>query len=218
MSVNMAGFCITDNEIVSKASRFEIIRRYCDILMERKQGNASDEMVQAMETLMKENKISATERKVIAAANKRAGSLDVPVSGIELEDGRIITGKMSSLLSASSATILNAIKTVAGLEDSILLISPTILQPIQVLKTKDLGFKNTKLHSDEMLVALSISAQSDPIAMAALRELPMLRGCEMHSSVILSSVEESTLKRLGLRITYEPVYQSKSLYQGQRRV
>ena len=218
MGVNTAGYCIIDDEAVTIASRFEIIRRYYDVLKERKQGSATDEMVQAMERLMKDFRINTAERKVINAVIKRAGTLDVPVSGIELEDGTIITGKASSLLSASSAAILNAIKTVAGLDDSILLISPKILEPIQLLKTKDLGFKNTKLHVDEMLIALSISAQTDPIAMAALEQLPMLRGCEMHSSVILSSLEESTLKRLGLHITYEPVYQSSSLYQGQRRV
>jgi len=149
---------------------------------------------------------------------KRAEMKGVPVSGIELEEGTIITGKMSALLGASSAVILNALKTIAGLDDSILLISPSILEPIQTLKTENMGYKNTKLHVDEMLIALSISAQTDPVAKAALEQLPKLRGCEMHSSVILSSVDESTLKRLGLNITCEPVYQGNSLYQGQRKM
>ncbi|MCL2032675.1 MAG: DUF1846 domain-containing protein [Methanomassiliicoccaceae archaeon] len=216
MGVNMAGYCITDNDTVSKASRFEIIRRYYDLLKNRKQGTASDEMVSRMELLMKNADINPSERKVIPAVMNRATALKVPVSGIELEDGTIITGKTSALLGASSAVILNAIKTIAGLDDGILLISPSILKPIQELKTKDLGFMNTKLHADEMLIALSISAQTDPVARAALEQLPKLKGCEMHSSVILSSVEDSTLKRLGLYITCEPAYQNNSLYQGQR--
>ncbi|MDR0309714.1 MAG: DUF1846 domain-containing protein [Candidatus Methanoplasma sp.] len=218
MGVNMAGFCITSDETVSKASRFEVIRRYYDLLKERKQGTASDEMVARMELLMKNAEITPKERRVVPVVMERAEALNVPVSGIELEDGTIITGKTSELLGASSAVILNAIKTVAGLDDSILLISPDILKPIQELKTRDLGFKNTKLHVDEMLIALSISAQTDPVAKVALSQLPKLRGCEMHSSVILSSVDDSIIKRLGLNITCEPVYQTNSLYQGQRKM
>ena len=218
MGVNMAGYCITNDDIVSNASKMEVIRRYYDLLKERKQEMASDEMVSRMEFLMKNAAISSQDRKVIPAVIKRAEMKGVPVSGIELEEGTIITGKMSALLGASSAVILNALKTIAGLDDSILLISPSILEPIQTLKTENMGYKNTKLHVDEMLIALSISAQTDPVAKAALEQLPKLRGCEMHSSVILSSVDESTLKRLGLNITCEPVYQGNSLYQGQRKM
>jgi uncharacterized protein (UPF0371 family) len=218
MGVNMAGYCIIDDEVVSKASRLEVIRRYYDLLKERKQGTASDEMVSRMEFLMKNASIIPSDRKVIPTVMKRAEALGVPVSGIELDAGTIITGKTSSLLGASSAVILNALKTIAGLDDSILLISPTILEPIQILKTENLGFKNTKLHVDEMLIALSISAQTDPVARIALEQLPKLRGCELHSSVILSIVDESTLKRLGLNVTCEPAYQSNSLYQGQRKM
>jgi len=218
MGVNMAGYCITDEEVVSKASRLEVIRRYYDILKNRKLGTASDEMVSRMEFLMKNAGITSAERKIIPAVMKRAESLDLPVSGIELEDGTMITGKTSELLGASSAALLNAVKTVAGIEDSVLLISPDILRPIQELKTEALGFKNTKLHVDEMLIALSISAQTDPIAKAALDQIPKLRGCEMHSSVILSSVDDSILRRLGMNITCEPIYPTNSLYQGQRKI
>ncbi|MCL2317939.1 MAG: DUF1846 domain-containing protein, partial [Methanomassiliicoccaceae archaeon] len=225
MSVNMAGYCITNEEIVAKASRLEVIRRYYDVLKERKQGNASDDMVARMELLMKNASITTNERKVISVVMKRAIELNknnpgleaIAVSGTELEDGTIITGKTSTLLGASSAMILNALKTIAGLDDSVLLISPKVLQPIQFLKTENLGFRNTKLHVDEMLIALSISALTDPLAKEALDQLPKLKGCEMHSSVILSSVEESTLKRLGFYITCEPVYQNNALYQGQRK-
>ncbi len=218
MGVNMVGYCITDDDVVSEASRFEVIRRYYAILKDRVQGLSSDEMVSRMELLMKNAGIVCNERKVIPAVLARAEVLDVPVSGIELENGEIITGRTSALLGASSAVILNALKTLAGLDDSILLISPDILEPIQKLKLENLGFENTKLHVDEMLIALSISAQSDPIAKVALEQLPRLRGCEMHSSVILSTVDDSILKRLGLNITCEPRYQNNSLYQGQRKM
>ena len=218
MGVNMAGYCITDDVAVTNASKLEVIRRYYDLLKVRKQGTASDEMVSKMELLMKNAAINPQERKVIPAVTRRAEAIGLPVSGIELEDGTIITGKTSTLLGASSAAILNALKTIAGMDDEILLISPSILEPIQMLKTEDLGYKNTRLHVDEMLIALSISAQIDPKTKAALEQLPKLRGCEMHSSVILSSVDESTLRRLGLNITCEPVFQSNSLYQGQRKM
>ncbi|MCL2333238.1 MAG: DUF1846 domain-containing protein [Candidatus Methanoplasma sp.] len=226
MGVNMAGFCITDEEVVSAASRLEVIRRYYDLLKDRKQGMASDEMVARMELLMKNASIGSGERKVIGVVMKRAETLNkdpsvleaTAVSGVELEDGTILTGRTSMLLGASSAMILNALKTMAGMDDSVLLISPTVLEPIQALKTENLGFKNTKLHVDEMLIALSISALTDTRAKVALEQLPKLRGCEMHSSVILSSVEESTLKRLGLNITCEPVYQNNALFQGQRKI
>jgi uncharacterized protein (UPF0371 family) len=218
MGVNMAGYCIIDDGIVSKASRLEVIRRYYDIQKGKKQGLASDEMVARMELLMKNAGIISSERAVIPAVTKRAESLSVPVSGIELEDGTVVTGKTSMLLGASSAAILNALKTIAGLDDKILLISPTILEPIQNLKTENLGFKNTKLHVDEMLIALSISAQTDKIAKLALEQLPKLRGCEMHSSVILSTVDDSIITRLGLNITCEPIFPNSSLYQGQRKM
>jgi uncharacterized protein (UPF0371 family) len=196
------------------------------VLKDRKQGYASDETVSRMELLMKNASISSQERRVIQAVMERAEAINknntgletIPVCGIELSDGTMITGRASSLLGAGSAVILNALKTIARLDDGILLISPNVLEPIQALKTENLGFKNTKLHVDEMLIALSISALTNPIAKTALEKLPMLRGCEMHSSVILSSVEESTLKRLGFNVTSEPVYQNSSLYQGQRKM
>ncbi|MCL2509529.1 MAG: DUF1846 domain-containing protein [Methanomassiliicoccaceae archaeon] len=218
MGVNMAGYCITDDEVVSNAAKLEVIRRYYDLLKDRKQGTASDEMVSKMEFLMKNAAINPQDRKVIPTVMKRAETIGVPVSGIELDDGTILTGKTSTLLGASSAVILNALKTIAGMDDSILLISPNVLEPIQFLKTENLGFKNTKLHVDEMLIALSISALTNPTAKRALDQLPKLKGCEMHSSVILSTVDESTLKRLGLNLTCEPAFQNNSLYQGQRKM
>ncbi|MDR3074541.1 MAG: DUF1846 domain-containing protein [Candidatus Methanoplasma sp.] len=218
MGVNMAGYCITDDAVVSKAASLEVIRRYYGLLKERKQGNSSEDMISRMEFLMKNANIHPGDRSVIPEVTGRAEALGVPVSGIELDDGRVITGKTSALLGSSSAVILNALKVVAGMDDGVLLISPKILEPIQKLKTENLGFRNTTLHVDEMLIALSVSAQTDPFAEAALEKLPMLRGCEMHSSVILSPVDDSILRRLGLNVTCEPRYQSSSLYQGQRRM
>ncbi|MDR1404809.1 MAG: DUF1846 domain-containing protein [Candidatus Methanoplasma sp.] len=217
MGVNMAGYCITDDTVVSGAASLEVIRRYYDLLKDRKQGTASDEMVSRLEFLMKNADIGPGDRRVISEVKKTADVLDIPVSGIELEDGNVITGKTSSLLGSGSAAILNALKTIAGLDDSILLISPRILEPIQKLKTENLGFRDTALDVDEMLIALSISAQTDPVAKAALEQLPRLRGCEMHSSVILPPVDDSVLKSLGLNVTCEPRYQNSFLYQGQRK-
>jgi Uncharacterized protein conserved in bacteria len=217
MGVNMVGFCITDDGIVSKASRTEIIRRYYEALKDNKKGSVSNEAVKRSELLIKNSGIKISERKVIPAVMKKAEQYNVPVSGVELEDGRIMTGKTSSLLGASSAVLLNTLKELAGIEDSVLLMSPDIIGPIGKLKLDGLGFKNPELHVDEMLIALSICAQSDPIAMNALEQLPKLKGCEMHSSVILSPVDDSMLRRLGLNVTCEPRYQTDSLYQGHQK-
>lgn len=217
MGVNMVGYCIVDDDVVSKASRFEVIRRYYDVLKENKQGLTSDETVAKMDLLMKNAGIEVNERGVVPVVKQRAESLKVPVSGIELENEKIVTGKTSALLGASSAAILNALKVLAGLDDSVLLIAPEILEPIQRLKIDNLGFMNPKLHVDEMLIALSICAQTDPVAMEAFKQLPKLNGCEMHSSVILSPVDDSIMKRLGMNITCEPNYQTNSLYHSQRK-
>ena len=218
MGVNMVGYCITDDEIASEASRFEIIRRYFDILRSNKMGLVSDETIQKFEFLMKNTKISVDERKIIPAVRKKAGEHDVPVSGIELEDGRTITGKTSELLGASSAVILNVLKVLAGIDDSVLLMSPDILEPIQKLKIDNLGFANPVLHVDEMLIALSICAQTDDLAKRAFDQLPRLKGCEMHSSIILSPVDDSMLRRLGINVTCEPVNQKNSLYQSRQKI
>lgn len=214
MGVNMVGHCITDDDVVRKASRMEVIRRYYDVMKDHKNGMVPGEAVTKFEFLMRNAEISAEERKVVPAVKRRSQEHDLPVSGIELEDGTVVTGKTSSLLGASSAVLLNALKTLAGIDDSVLLMSPEVIGPIGRLKSEDLGFRNPELHVDEMLIALSICAITDPVAMKALEQLPRLRGCEMHSSVILSQVDESMLRRLGLNVTCEPRYQTDSLYHG----
>jgi Uncharacterized protein conserved in bacteria len=217
MGVNMAGFCITDDDIVSKASRFEVARRYYALLKENKKGMASDEMVMKFELLMKNADITVDDRKVVPAVKKKSTEFNGPVSGIELENGSIITGKRSTLLGASSAALLNALKTLGNIKDSVLLMSPDIIEPIGKMKQNNLGFEGPELHVDEVLIALSICAQTDPVAKKAFEQLPKLKGCEMHSSVILSPVDDSMLRRLGLNVTCEPKYQTDSLYHGQHK-
>lgn len=216
MGVNMAGFCIVDDDIVSKAATMEIIRRYYSVLCENKQGLAPDQTVAKFELLMNHANISPDLRSVMPAVRARADGLDVPVTGIELDDGRIITGKASALLGAPSAMLLNALKTLAGIDDSVLLISPHVLEPVQKLKTEYLRNSNPRLHADEMLVALSICAKDDPLAERALEKLPDLKGCEVHSSVILSPVDTALLNKLKVNVTCEPRYMTNCLFHGQR--
>ena len=217
MGVNMVGFCITDDKVVSRASRMEVIRRYYDVLEDNKKGLGSIETVMRFEILMKNSGITVDERKVVPAVRTKSETYKVPVSGVEMEDGRIMTGKTSVLLGASSAVLLNTLKAFADIDDSVMLMSPDIIGPIGKLKLNDLGFKNPELHVDEMLIALSICAQSDPVAKKAIEQIPKLKGCEMHSSVILSPVDISMLHRLGLNVTCEPKYQTDSLYHGQQK-
>ena len=165
-----------------------------------------------VELLMNKAGITSEDRPVIARALCRAEETGMPAAAVELPDGRIITGKTSSLLGASAAVLLNALKALGGIQKDIHLISPIVIEPIQNLKIKHLGNRNPRLHTDEILVALSISAATNPTAELALRQLPKLRGCEAHSSVILSHVDEGTFRKLGVNLTCEPQYQSKKLY------
>ena len=152
------------------------------------------------------------DRKSVAAAIKRAEETAAPAVAIELNDGRIVTGKTSSLLGASSAALLNALKMVAGIDDSIDVISPEIIEPIQVLKTKYLGNHNPRLHTDEVLVALSVSAANNEYARKAYEAISGLRYAEVHSTVILSQVDADTFRKLGANLSCEPVYQTKKLF------
>ena len=211
MGVNMAGNCIIDDEACCRAARQEIIRRYYSAMCEQRQGNGSEEVVYKVELLMNKAGITSEDRPVIARALCRAEETGMPAAAVELPDGRIITGKTSSLLGASAAVLLNALKALGGIQKDIHLISPIVIEPIQNLKIKHLGNRNPRLHTDEILVALSISAATNPTAELALRQLPKLRGCEAHSSVILSHVDEGTFRKLGVNLTCEPQYQSKKL-------
>ncbi len=212
MGVNMAGFCIIDDKAVQEASRQEIIRRYYNTLCQKRQGTADDEQVLKLELLMKQAEITPNDRCVISAAKTKAELTGEPATAIELPDGRIITGKTSELLGASSAMLLNALKALANIEDGVQLISPIIIEPIQDLKVMHLHNKNPRLHTDEVLIALSICAATDDRAKRAMEQLKNLRGSEVHSSVILSQVDMNVFRKLGINLTCEPDYQSQKLY------
>ena len=204
MGVNMVGSCIVDDDAARAASCQEILRRYYTALCDQKQGKAGDAQVFKLELLMKKAGISPEDRKVVAPALAKAEQTGKPAAAMELPDGTILTGKTSSLLGASSALLLNALKYLAGLEDSLHLIAPEVINPIQHLKVDHLGNRNPRLHTNEVLIALSISAATDPTAEKAMEQLGKLRGCQVHSSVILSQVDEQTFKRLGVNLTCQP--------------
>ena len=206
MGVNMVGNCIVDDEVVREASGQEIIRRYYDALCEQKKGKASEELVPKLELLMRKAGTTAEKRKVVAAALAREEETGAPAAAMELPDGRIITGRTSDLLGASSALLLNALKALAGMQDALHLMSPVVLDPIQHLKVDHLGNRNPRLHTDETLIALSICAATNTMAELAMEQLSKLRGCDVHSTVILSPVDEKVFKRLGVNLTCEPKY------------
>ena len=206
MGVNMVGNCIVDDEAAREASRQEILRRYYATLCDVKQGKAQESQVMKMELLMKKAGVNLEERRVVAPALEKAENTGRPAAAMELPDGRIVTGKTSDLLGASAALLLNALKALGGMDDELHLISPTIIDPIQHLKVDHFGNRNPRLHTDEVLIALSICAATDPAAEHAMEQLSKLRGCDAHSSVILSAVDEKTFKRLGVNLTCQPQY------------
>ena len=212
MGVNMAGFAICDDEIVQDAARQEVIRRYYSALVNVRQGMGEQSDVAKIELLMKQVGAGTADRPVVAAALKKAEDTGMPAVALELEDGTIITGKTSSLLGASSSLLLNCLKVLAGIPDEINLISPTVIEPIQKLKTDIMGNHNPRLHTDEILIALSICAVTSDVAKKALSQASKLKGLEAHSSVILSRVDENVFRKLGVNITFEPKYQTKKLY------
>lgn len=212
MGVNMAGYGIIDDEVAREASKAEIIRRYYNARCQQIQGNAEDEQVYKLELLMNQAEITVEDRKVTGLAMKRAEETGAPAAAIELPNGKCLTGKTSALLGASSALLLNALKELAGIDDEVELISPTIIGPIQELKVNFLGNANPRLHTDEVLVALSICAATDERAKRAMEQLQNLKGSEVHSSVILSHVDKNVFRKLGVNLTCEPVYQTKKLY------
>ena len=206
MGVNMVGNCIIDDEACREASRQEIIRRYYDALCDAKKGKLSDDVVFKLELLMKKVGVTTEARRVASAAMARDAETGDAAAAMELPDGTIVTGKTSELLGASSALLLNALKKLGGMPDDLHLISANALEPIQHLKVDHLGNRNPRLHTDETLIALSISAVNNPMADYAMQQLSKLRGCDVHSSVILSPVDEKTFKRLGVNLTCEPRY------------
>lgn len=205
MGVNMVGNCIIDDEVCSYASKMEIIRRFYTTRNRLMDDKATEEEVHKLELLMQKADIKPELRKVTVAANERAQKLGCPTAAIEFEDGTIITSKTSDLLGASAALLLKATKYLAGIETKAHVISPEAIEPIQKLKTEYLGGKNPRLHTDEVLIALSISASTDENARLALAQLPNLRGCQVHTSCMLSEVDIKTFKKLGVDLTSEPV-------------
>lgn len=212
MGVNMAGFAISDNDVVCEAAKQEIIRRYYAALVSARQGLGEQNDAHKIELLMNQVGVSTSDRPVAAAALKKAEETGAPATAIELDDGTVITGKTSSLLGASSAMLLNSLKVLAGIPDDINLISPTVIEPIQKLKTGIMGNHNPRLHTDEILIALSICAVTSDVAKMALEQVKNLRGLEAHSTVILSRVDEQVFRKLGVNLTCEPKYQTKKLY------
>lgn len=212
MGVNMAGNCIFDDEAVCAAAKTEIIRRYYKALCDYRKGDLSDEVIYKLELLMNQAGISTEDRAVAAAANKRAEETGDPAVAIELPDGTIVTGKTSGLLGASAAMLLNALKKLAGIPKEVKLIAPEVIEPIQKLKVGHLGNRNPRLHTDEVLIALSICAAEDAQAALALEQLEKLKCCEVHSTVILSSVDEKIFKKLGVNLTCEAKYETKQLF------
>lgn len=207
MGVNMAGNCIIDDEVCKEASKQEIIRRYYQSLNRYIKDEASGDEIYKQELIMKQAKISVNDRAVVPIANERAKQKGSAAAAMELPDGTIVTGSTSDLLGPASAVLLNAIKVLGKIDDNEHLISPSFIEPIQHLKTGYLGSKNPRLHTDEVLIALSMCAVSDPKAKLALEQLPKLSGCQLHVSAILSSIDINTFKKLGIELTNEAVYE-----------
>jgi len=212
MGVNMAGNCICNDEVCREASKQEIIRRYYHTMDRFLSGLCPKDETYKLELLMNQVGVTVHDRKVVDAALKREEETGAPAAAMELPDGRIITGKTSNLLGASAALILNALKELAGIDHEAHLISPQAIEPIQKLKISYLGSKNPRLHTDEVLIALSISAASDPAAQLALSQIPKLKGCQVHTSVMLANVDVRLFQKLSIQTTSEPKYEKKPIY------
>lgn len=212
MGVNMAGDCIIDDEVVKEASKQEVIRRYFATLTDNKKGRAEKETIYKIEALMRKIGVSVNDRAVVEPALEKEALTGAPACAMQLPDGRIVTGKTGNLLGACSAVLLNALKVLGEIDDSIDIISSSVIEPIQKLKTEHMGSINPRLHTDEILLSLAVSAVTNPIAKVAMEQLGKLKGSELHSTVILSHVDEKTFKKLGVNVTSEPKKQNKSLY------
>jgi len=212
MGVNLAGSCITGDEVCREAARQEIIRRYYKALMHERIQDEDDVVSQRIGMVMSKAGCSPSDRSVVEpglAVEARTGE---PGAAIELADGTIVTGKTSALLGCSAAMLLNALKHLAGLDDAVQLLSPSSIEPIQTLKTEHLGSRNPRLHTDEVLIALSVSASSDENARRAVDQLRSLAGCDVHTTTILGTVDEDIFRNLGISVTSEPRFLRKALY------
>ncbi len=212
MGVNMIAYCINDEEAVIKASRDEIIRRYYHTSVDVRKGVGKDIELERLNIIMNRAELNLENRRCVNSALDLAEKTGQPAMAIELPDGQIVTGKTSTLLGAGSAALLNALKVMAGIDDGILLISPEIIEPVQELKTRYLGGHNPRLHTDEILVSLVISANTNSYAKKAVEALPLLSGSQVHSTVILSQVDIDVFRKLNMDLTMEPIYQTKKLF------
>lgn len=212
MGVNMAGNCISDDWVCQEASRQEIIRRYYSILCGYARGHNSQNEVYKIERLLQQGNIRVEDRSVVKECARLTTIYDTPVAVLELPNGDLVKGKTSELLGSSAALLLNALKTLAGIDHQVKLVSPASIEPIQKLKTCYLGSKNPRLHTDEVLIALSVSAATDPAAAQALEQLPLLEGCQAHTSVMISDIDAKIFKKLKIQQTSEAKYEKKGLY------
>ena len=212
MGVNMVGNCIVDDAVCCAASKREILRRYYTACVERVQGKADDETVLRLKMVMNQGDVTEEICPAVAVALEKEQATGAPAGAMVLADGRVVTGKTSSTLGAASALLLNALKTVGGIGDSEELISAQVLEPVCDLKTRYLGHRNPRLHTDEVLLALTISALTNPQAELAQQQLPKLRGCDAHFTVILSEVDAKLLKKLGINVSCEPKYETAKLF------
>ncbi len=212
MGVNMAGYCITDDDACQKASRDEIVRRYFTALCDKRKGLPADEAIARMKIIMSQANVAPEDRTLATDARLKRDATGQPAASLELPDGTVVVGKTSNLFGACAGLLLNALKRIAGIDQEIDLISRNVIEPVQKLKTENLGNHNPRLHTNEMLIALSIAAASDKNARAAMEAIPLLRGCEAHSTVILSEVDAGTFRKLGINLTCDPEYQTKKLF------
>ncbi len=212
MGVNMAGNCIFDDEACCNASKMEILRRFYAASVDKIRGKADDVQITKLELLMSKAQITPEICPAVSAALLKEQTTNAPAGALVLPDGRVITGKTSDTLGAASALLLNSLKALAGIDDETLLISADVLEPICNLKTTSLKHRNPRLHTDEVLIALTISALESKEAKKASEQLKNLKGSEAHFSVILSDADEKLLRRLGINVSCEPKYENKRLY------
>jgi uncharacterized protein (UPF0371 family) len=212
MGVNMAGYCIVDDQVCRDASKMEILRRYYTACVERLQGKCDDEQVRKLELLMNQSGVTPELCPAVSAALSKAEATGAPAGAMVLPEGQVVTGKTSDTLGAASALLLNALKVLGGIDDQDELIAAQVLEPICDLKTRYLSHKNPRLHTDEVLMALTMSALTNPVAQKAKEQLPKLKGSDAHFTVILSEEDESLLKSLGIHVSCQPQYEVKRLY------
>ena len=212
MGVNMAGFAIVDDAACQEASRMEILRRYYAGMVDRARGLCDETVVNKLKLVMQQAGVTADICPAVGASLDKAAETGAPAGAMVLPDGRVVTGKTSSLLGPSAALLLNALKNLAGIDHRLELIPASVIEPISTLKIDYLGHHTPRLHSDEVLIALTISALSNPLARLAQQQLTNLRGCEAHFSVILPEEDAKVYRRLGVQVSCEPKYEVRKLY------